>query len=156
MDVDPASDEFWQSADLHVVLLHQLRAPVLFDLREQAREAGSALEPLTQSRPRQIVSFADLFDDADPPLELLDLTKRFAKDSLRQAPATLPKEIATLIYYVALALAMSRCGQRISELDDRTLEGGFRWGLAQAWITPELRRILSEGLDTLGAAAQSK
>jgi hypothetical protein len=143
----------WGSDDLASILAHQLRAPLLFDLHRLASArgggaAGTPPDPWADAAARQIHSFGDLLDHPTPPRELLLMTKAFAKPADEGGAPALPPEVASVLYFAAIAAALLRLGERITTLDDRAIANGLAWTLSRSWVGPELRTLL-------GAAARA-
>jgi len=143
----------WQPEELAAILRHQMSAAVQFDLG--ALDAGLAgrLSKLSSSQGLLLKSFADLFFHPHPPLELLRLTKEFAKAHKNHPDSPLPDEVATLLYFLSIVAARVRCGERITQLDDEALGRGIKRLLAQAWIDEKTRALLLEGLACLKGKA---
>ena len=76
-----------------------------------------------------IRSFDDLLHHPHPPVELLTLTKQFAKAMVEHPESPLPREVGRLLYFASITVALIRCGQRISDLDNASLKAGLRWCL---------------------------
>ena len=91
-------------------------------------------------------SFGDLFAHPHPLVELLELVKDFAKEHRTDAESPLPREVATVLYYASIAVALVRCGHRITRHDDTTLRQGFQWCIDQAWVDEPVRNMLHEGM----------
>ena len=144
-------DGLWGPNDLAAVLRHQLNAPLAFDLGALEQGAGQRVAALAQVEGPPLHTFRDLFGHPHPPVELLELTKRFAKWSARRPEAPLPKEIASVLGTLSIVVALTRCASRITELDDRELRGRVEWALAQAWLDEPTRDLLREGLPSLAA-----
>lgn len=141
------ADSVWNATDLHAILCHQLDADVEFDL---THFGGVAKETLTSVRAssadNRSCTFGQMLTSGEPPLEVLDMIRRFAKRARTQESAGIPKEIATVLYYAAIAAARLRHGASLSKLDDEALRGGLTWGLEQAWLTEPLRDLFTEAL----------
>jgi hypothetical protein len=131
------------AGELGQVLLHQLSAPLLFDL--SSVDASETVLSVTKDKSDQPASFEELFRHPHPPRELLLLVKEFAKTSDQCENSPLPPEIATVLYYAAILSARLRLGERISTLSDESLANGLRWALAQDWLGP-IRDLFAEGL----------
>lgn len=101
-----------------------------------------------------IRSFRDLFQHPKPPIELLDLTRRFAKACRSQGDSPLPAEIATILYLSSIAAALARCGQRITTLDDHAVCNGFDWALEHGGLDALTRRLLEGGRLALKSSGQ--
>jgi hypothetical protein len=89
-------------------------------------------------------SFADLLHHPRPPLEMLRMTKRFAKAARHHPDSPLPPQVANVLYYASIAAALLRCGRRISELDDASLQKGLAWCTSRDWVDAPLRGLLRE------------
>src|ERR1041385_31373 len=127
----------WQPGELAGILTHQLRAPVEFE----TRVSGAAPE----THPR-IQTFQKLFASPQPPLELLQLTKDFAKAHYAHPESGLFKEVAATLYFAAIALALIYHQTRISKLDDGALRAAFAWCVGQPWMHPALVRLFQRAL----------
>jgi hypothetical protein len=129
------------------VLQKLLNAPLPLELE--------AIEPEAAVRIRAWIkglvpsSFAGLLHHSNPLLELLELAKDFAKDHRTDPESPLGREVATVLYYAAIAVALARCGARITRHDDATLQQGFQWGCQQSWVDEVTRELFREGLRCL-------
>jgi RNA polymerase sigma-70 factor (ECF subfamily) len=142
-----------QPADPAALLQHVLTAPVPLDLSAvDAALAGSA-RAWAEGQGLVLRSFGDLLHHPNPLPELLELAKEFAKENRTDPESPLPREVATVLYYASIAVALARCGRRITRHDDATLGQGFRWGCEQPWVDEATRGLLREGLRVLGASA---
>jgi hypothetical protein len=124
--IDAKPTDLWKPDELRSIFLHQLAAPLDGDL-------GAAS---TQT-------FGQLLRDERPPLALLRSVKDFAKRS-RNSESPLPEDVATALYFAAIAAALLRHGERISDLDDKGLARGFGWGVAQPWVDDDTKRLFAE------------
>lgn len=142
MNLDAGREPLWETAELEAILQHQLAAPLAPDL--------SVVDPAVRSRIREwgeaagqpLSTFRDLFQHPRPPVELLELTKRFAKQCRNHPEHPLPEEVATVLYFLALAVALAKCGSRISKLSDAALREGIAWALEQPWLDESVRKTL--------------
>jgi hypothetical protein len=138
----------WSHADLGAVLRHQLSAPLLVDLRRLPHWPGAEAGPSG--------NFGELLAHPCPPLELLRLTKEFAKAADQQEDRPLPVEVATMLYYAAIVAALVGCGERISRLSDDELRQGVAWALAQPFIAPQVRPLFERGRDYLAVCGEAE
>jgi len=143
------AERLWQPQELATILRHQLSAPVQFDLGGLEKGLARKLAALSEAEGLLVRSFADLLFHPNPPVELLELTKRFAKACRAHPQGPLPHEIATLLYYASIVVAMLRCGTRITSLGDDSLRRGVGWLLEQPWLEERTRSLLNEGLKFL-------
>jgi hypothetical protein len=142
------AEPLWRAEELAAVLKHQLSAPVEFEPHARSRDPHPGH---TRTKPGIPVSnFDELFHHPNPPVELLLLTKEFAKASRVQLESLLPQEVATVLYYASIVVARTRLGKRISGLDDKTTRKGIEWVVAQPWVDERTRGIFKEGLTALG------
>jgi hypothetical protein len=146
----PEEPRLWREDELAAVLDHQLRSPVQFDLSNIAPELRGKLRSLSESQGLLIRSFADILEHPHPPIELLQMTKQFAKSSAAHPGSPLPREITMLLYFAAIAAALVKCNQRITQLEDQPLREGWQWLIAQPWVNEKLRALLTEAAGRLG------
>jgi hypothetical protein len=134
----------WRPDELGDILKHQLEAPLVFDLTTSDCQTTDRAPVAADVTVGQVSNFAGLFLHPRPPLQLLRLTKRFAKTSDRRPANPLPAEVATVLYYAAILAALLRHGERITRASDSTLRDGTAWVLAQAWVSEPLRGLFVE------------
>ena len=137
MSLDQAERPNWQADELSAILQHQLKAPLMLDLR------------LPAPAPAGLDTFADLLHHSHPPVDLLEQTQQFAKNSARHPDSPLPREIATVLYYASIIVARLRCGRKITQLNDDALRRGLESLIAQPWVDEATRRLFREGLMAL-------
>jgi hypothetical protein len=142
MDVEVEPERLWQADELGSILHHQLRAPLETELGE--------LHCPDVAHPDQ-VTFGDLLHQANPPVELLERVRNFAKGQLNLPHSPLPHEVASVLYYCSILVAVTRCGRRITSLDDRSLVVGCRWVLSQSWVEPAIHEVCEKALQRLEA-----
>ena len=133
--------------ELGAILHHQMKSPIRFVLTD---ETGAVPVEMTGIRGRTtsqgllVESLEHLLNHPHPPLELLLKMKEFAKANRDHPEASLPGDIATLLYFASILAALVRCGQRITTLDDDTLRDGIEWALRRTWVDPPLRELFRE------------
>lgn len=142
----------WRPEELSAIFRHQMSAPILVDLGGFDPATASRLKNLSEAQCLLLKSFGDLFHHPVPPLELLTLTKDFAKANMNHPESALPGEVATAIYYLSIATAAVRLGERISKLTDADLRRGYAWTCAQHWVDPETKRLLLQASGDLPAS----
>jgi hypothetical protein len=133
----------WSAHDLRVILRHQLATRLesdLGDLSQELRDDVPAARAMT---------FASLLRHPSPPLGVLRRAKVFAKACKLDADGPLPEEVATVIYFAVIAVALVRCGERISRLDDATLAAAMRWVLARDWLDDSIHELSKQALALL-------
>jgi len=140
------STRLWGPEELAAVFRHQLSAPVFVDLGQMPKRAAVKLRRLGDAQGLLLKSFSELFHHPVPPVELLELTKDFAKANMDHPESALPGEVATALYYVSIAAAHVRLGARISKLGDDDLRRGWLWTRDQGWIDEMTKALLEEAL----------
>jgi hypothetical protein len=134
----------WHPEELQAVLEYQLAAPLQFDLGGLAPDLARKLRALSAAEGLLLNSLRDLFAHPHPPLDLLTLVKGFAKSSSEYPDSPYPREVALVLYYASIAVAMLRCHVRITSLTDEQLRDGFDWALGQRWLDEASRQVLTE------------
>lgn len=132
----------WRPEELGAVFRHQMAAPVSVDLGCLDPGVSGKLKTLTDASGLLLKSFRDLFQHPAPPVELLRLVKEFAKFNRDQPESLLPPEVASVLYYLSIAAALARWGERISALSDEELQRGFGWAMSQNWMDEPARELL--------------
>jgi hypothetical protein len=155
--MDPGVDDvtLWRKEELGAILEHQLAAPIQFDMTRMDRRAGEQVDSLTSVGGAAIRSFRELFEHPHPPVEMLQMTKRFAKACRSHRTGPVPRPIATILYVASIAAALVRCGRRITKLDEGPLGEAFDWALAQPWLDASTRDLLRQGREALERPNQS-
>jgi hypothetical protein len=143
---DPAG--LWQTEELGEVLRHQLESPLEFQILGVDQDLVEELRAKWASDP-PIETFGQLFNHPDPPIEFLELTKQYAKASRVHSDGPLPEEVAVVLHLLTIVVAMTKCGKRITRLDDQGLGFGLAWALDQAWLDESTRALLATGLDRI-------
>ncbi len=152
MDAGGGDKELWTPGELGAVLEHQLSASVDFDLQAVSHGPAGRVQAVAAAAVPPIKTFRDLFTHSHPPVELLELAKRFAKQCRSHPESPLPDEVATVLYFLSIVAALMKCGRRISGLDNQALRHGLDWGLAQSWLDEDTRRLFCEGSLIVGDA----
>ena len=132
----------WRPEELGAIFRHQLAAPVLVDLGGYDPGTAARLKKLSEAQSLLLKSFSDLFQHPAPPLELLELTKDFAKANMDPVQSSLPTEVAAALYYTCIAAALVRLDTRITRLPDAELRRGLLWTRDQAWLDADTRQLL--------------
>lgn len=141
----------WNTRDLAGMLRHQLHQPLGPSPTKQ--DDGYATRP-----------HLDLFTQNNPPLDRLRQVKDHAKSAPTPAPGSgpgndkdanqageLPRDVATVMYYAALAAARLHHGNTsekpITRLDDAAFRVGLDWALQLPWLDPALKPLFSQAYD---------
>jgi hypothetical protein len=136
----------WRPEELSAIFRHQLSAPILVDLGGFDPATSARLKTLGDAQGLLLKSFSDLFHHPVPPLELLTLTKDFAKANMDHPESSLPQEVAAALYYASIAAALVRLDARISQLKDAELQRGLGWAKDQPWVDDKTRELLAAAL----------
>ncbi len=143
--LDPSVGGDWTEHELGELLSHQLRAPLRADLAMLGGDAIDSLRSHTQGDGNRWETFAGVLFDDMPPIALLTLIKTFAKTHRSDAAGVLPNEIATTIYFLAIAAAAARHRQHITALTPKEVTDGFAWLAAQPWVDQRSRVLAEQG-----------
>ncbi len=146
----------WRPEELKAIFRQQMYAPILMDLGGFDPATATRLKALSSAQNLLLKSFADLFHHPVPPMELLMLTKEFAKSNMDHPDSSVPKEIAAALYYTCIATAMVRLDARITQLKDSDLQRGFRWVKDLSWIDDETRETLQQALQKIAPSDPAK
>jgi hypothetical protein len=149
MTMGPEVADLWHAKELGDILRHQLAAPLEFEIIGVNGELVAQLRVKWGVAP-EIETFGDLFEHPQPTVEMLELTKEFAKASRAHADGPLPEEVAVVLHLLSIVAALTKCGKRITRLDDEGLRFGLNWALEQPWLDESTRKVLQTGLDQLG------
>ncbi len=150
MDIGVADPRIWRPEELAAIARHQLSAPVQFDLGAVEGRISEKLKAVTSGEGLLLRSLDDLLHHPHPPVELLELTKQFAKACWHHPDSPLPPEVAALLYCASIAVALVRCGERITSRDDAELRQHFTWFLQQSWVDEATESLFREAIDALG------
>jgi hypothetical protein len=144
--LDPDSDAptIYHGTDPGRILRDQLQAP----LSEELSSSIAGMRVQMDLAPT-FLTFDDLFHDPHPPIEALKRAKDYAK-TCRGNHELLPSEVATVLYYAALAAARVHLDETITHLSDEELRSGLQWSISQAWVDEKTKGLFREGLGRLG------
>jgi len=140
LDATTVTNATWTNRDMGSILAHQLGAPLIKDLVRVLPDAESALTAMDDT-PR---TFGELLQHRHPPVDILRMVKDFAKQLHKMAHNAYPEQVATLLYYAAIATAQVRTNTCITDLPPQSLHKGYAWALTQTWLTPDLRTLFEE------------
>lgn len=143
-DWGSGTDRTWAPEESRAIFEHLLQSPVQFDLAGLDPTLRGKLAQLSEAEGITLKSFHDLLAHEHPPLELLALTKEWAKANRESPESGLPPEVAGVLYYACIAAALARLGRRITSLSDDQLRTGLRWASAQSWLGSDLAELFSQ------------
>lgn len=153
LELGLASARPWRPEELAAAWEYHLSAPPRFDLsRLDAAEADEVRELLAEQG-MLLASLRGLLRHPVPPVELLELTRDFATTSLQATDPPLPPDVANVLFHLAVAVALTRGGERISALSDAELLRGLDWSLAQVWVDESSRATLGRARRVVAATA---
>jgi hypothetical protein len=132
----------WNSEELGAIFRHQLESPLTQSMGDLSDDIAFQLASLGQ--PKDVKTLKELLHHPNPPIDLLILTKRFAKRCWFDADHPLPREITILLYYASIAVARARCGRWLTGLRTEAVSEGLQWCRAQAWVDEQTRKLLKE------------
>ena len=153
LELSPDAGRLWRDEELGSLLRHQMTAPMQVDLINLERGLALKVRTLAEAQGLTLKSFGDLLAHPNPPVELLKITKDFAKACRLSPRSPVPHEIASVLYFASIAAAMVRCRRRITGLTNDALAEGFRWVLSQPWLDAPTRALTEESLQFLNTQA---
>ncbi len=153
LDLYPDAERLWGDDELGALLRHQLSAPMQVDLINLERGLALKVRNLAEAQGLTLKSFGDLLAHPNPPVELLKITKDFAKACRLSPHSPMPQEIASILYFTSIAAALVRCHRRITGLSNDALMEGFRWVLNLTWLDAPTRILIEESLLFLNTLA---
>ena len=142
--MDDDATDLWSPAEMKAMWCHQLTTLIDIDLGSVTSVRATALRSTPHLASFQGKSFAELFADPAAPIELLELTKEFAKETLKQTEEKQLKEIASALYYAAYAAGLLRFGKLIGSMSEAELGPGFNWAIKLHWLDNETRRLIDD------------
>lgn len=141
LSLEESATDLWNPGEMATMWLHQLGAEIETDLG-QLEANGAAKHHIKEFAGK---SFRQLLQHEHPPVELLRLTKEFAKQTLKDCQEKHLKELASALYYAAYAAGLTRCSTRIGSTRNPDLESGFQWAINRPWIDSLTKALLKEG-----------
>jgi hypothetical protein len=136
----------WLPSELAAMLKHQVAVPLQLGLGTLSAEV---VHELRESGVAPLLTLGELTRLPHPPVRVLRLVKRFAKMCRADKDNALPGEIVMFLYFISIALALVRDGQRISDLPDDRLRRGLRWLRKMSWLDGETQAIVNDALRSL-------
>lgn len=137
------------AAEMGEVFRHFLQTPVEAVLADSAD--GLIDSAATPPRSGHATTFAQLISSDAPSIDLLQRVKRFAKLAMGSDEGDLPREIAGVVYFGAIAVALVRARTRITSLSDRELRDALQWASRRSWLTESIKELFVLGLQRLEA-----
>ena len=141
----------WSGEEVAAIYHHELSSPLHIELGSLDAATARRLKLVSASHGLLLRSMGDLLHHPNPPLELLAMVKDFGKASLDHPDSPLPREVAGVLYWSAIAAALVRSGQRITSLPDAKLRDGFAWTAQFPWLDDAGRTLLRSAIEKLNA-----
>ena len=116
------ADNLWVAGDWQAILHHQL-AQRLTSLGPEVTESCARIGESQGGPP--LLTLGDLYQHPRPPIELLRTVKKFGRKWTRKPGTKLPGEVASVLYFGCIAVALVRHGKRITKFDDLSLRRRF-------------------------------
>ena len=138
--------EVWDARDLAGMLRHQMAAPLNFDLTTlplTKLAAKTRDQNLAEAATARIKSFGDLLFLAEPPLELLRLSKEFFKKRIQSHKEQSPEWQIAYLFYLLIILAAGVGVRTISTLTPGELLKGVQWALDQNWVDAQTKQLVA-------------
>lgn len=142
----------WKLDELPSILKHQWSAPLHPDLSQIDPALENRLEQARRSSARQWRCFADILEDSQVPLEVLQILLDFAKASWTHPHRPMPQAIAQVMYYACIAKAWRGHQLIIGGLEERHVRRGFEWALSLSWLDDATRQVFAEARQSLSPA----
>lgn len=147
--INPQGGHGWNASELATIFKHQLASPLLVDLSEFDPTAADQSRMLALKAEPPIETFSDLLTHPNPPVELLDQVKGLSKAMMNRLDSVLPRELTVVLYYLAIACAIDRTGNRLTTLAEAELRQGLTWSAQQPWLDPIYKNTLQTALTKL-------
>jgi hypothetical protein len=127
----------WEKSELKALWLHTLSTPITLDEWGATTSANLGIHEVT---------IRDLFFQPNPPVELLNRLKHWAKACRNRPECGLPPEIGSALYFGAVATAHLRRRSRITKLNNDEIRTGIEWSLKQEWIDERMKDLFRTAL----------
>ncbi|CAN5553432.1 hypothetical protein BH09PLA1_BH09PLA1_18240 [soil metagenome] len=131
------SESGWMPSELGAILSHQLDVPLAETAADDS--ASDVVDGKLDPEWRGATLRALLVHPA-PPIALLSRLKQFFKLASTAPGDSLPKEVATVLY-IAVIVAGQRAGERLTRLDDASIQERVEWASRRRWLDPSLASL---------------
>lgn len=138
MSLNPVAESDWEPEELGQLLQHLLATPVA-----EVVTWSENLESYSNWSHRPL---RQLFLDPNPPLALLEKTKRVGQVWAREGNTTMQPDVGAAIYFISIALALTRHGERITTSSNATLTAGFQRLIQSGWMDAQISVLLRDGI----------
>ena len=147
--LDDDATDLWSPEEMQAMWQHQLATAIDIDLGGVTSVRATILRSSPQARSFEGKTFRDLFARPDAPIELLELTKEFAKQTVKDSEETQLKEVASALYYASYAAGVVHYRKSIGSMKDNELVPGFNWALKQTWLDDQTKKLIAEAMQLL-------
>ena len=86
-----------------------------------------------------------------PAIEALEAVKEWANIQRASRSQALPGELASAIYYGAIAAALVRCDKKITGLNDQALASGLGFVHSLDWLDESIRATIGAAIERVNA-----
>jgi hypothetical protein len=152
---DFAAPADWTAGEIEAIYRHQLASPIQVELGALAAGDAHVVASLSSAGGLLLKSIGDFLHHQQPPAPLLVMLKDFAKRLMEHPESPLPREVASLLYWSAIAAGLAHGGRRLTTLQNDKIVEGLRWAASHTWVdapTVELFRA-AEATVVGGSAA---
>ena len=139
---DQTTQPSWSVQEIEAIFRHQLGTPLQVELATLPDAEVISLTALADSQGLLLKSIGDLLNHPHPPVKLLAMLKDFAKRLMEHPDSPLPREVASLLYWSAIASGLSRGNVRLTSLDTEQLLAGLRWAASQPWVEKPILELI--------------
>jgi hypothetical protein len=141
-DCELVTQSLWSETEFAAILRHLMEVPLRASFGDftpsgwtQQSETGVAWAEMT---------CLEVFSASRPPLAVLVGIKEFAKMCRDNPAGPLPPEIATVVYFASIAVALLRCGIMITTLERTELLKGLSWTIGRPWLDAKTHSLVGE------------
>jgi hypothetical protein len=127
------TQSLWSEDDNAAIIHHLLDSPI----------------PSNSNSSAAAQTFGHLLAARHPDVDQLRHMKEFAKSCRTHPQRELPQDIATVLYYAAIAAARLRCDHAISQLSVVELKDGINWALTRNWLPDLLKHLFQAAAQKL-------
>ena len=148
--VDGRRDRIWEIDDFGSLLKHLLSIPLMEALPSLKSSQIASNQPPTVQDAMMQTTLQRLFTDPAPPLSVLEAVKDCARRAAHDERSNLPSDVASLMYFAAIATAFVRRQRWISRLDLSVIRQGCEVFLAQSWVGLPFRDLFEKTIRSIG------
>ncbi len=136
----------WAPDDLAQMLEHLLSSDLALELTSLDQVSAEMISQVASSGDRPLQTIRDVLTDPNPPHQLLNWLKQYARTKSARHSGPLPTPVASVLYFASIVSARLRCQTTLTTFDDATVIEAIRWALDQSWLEPTLTSLFQDGL----------